>query len=104
MTADEDGGRRRRAEAEVERGRRRAERSSKDNVVACRLDDDALAALDALVEAGVRGTRSEAAAWLINAGLQLHQPLLDDVAGTVSEIRRLKAEARLKAQRHASSS
>ena len=97
----------RRESAQREREQRRAEHSrlrggGRDNVVACRLDDADLAALDALVEAGVRSTRSDAAAWLIKAGLEVNKPLLDDVSGTVTEIRRLREEAVRKARRFAS--
>ena len=46
----------------------RVEPMTKSNVVMCRLDDDDLNALDRLLEAGVRTTRSDAAAWLIRAG------------------------------------
>lgn len=74
-------------------------RGGRDNVVACRLDDRALEALDSLVEAGVRGTRSDAAGWLITVGLQVNQPLLDEVASTVTEIKRLRSEAIEKASR-----
>ena len=66
----------------------------KNNVIACRLDDAALSALDALVEAGIRSTRSDAAAWLISAGIEAHRELFDRVNTTVSEIRRLRQEAR----------
>ena len=71
---------------------------NRDNVIACRVDDDALAAIDALVEAGISGTRSEAAAWLIKAGIGAQQNLLQEINGTVAEIRRLREEARAKAQ------
>lgn len=96
----------RRESAQREREQRRAEHSrlrggGRDNVVASRLDDADLAALDALVEAGVRSTRSDAAAWLIKAGLEVNKPLLDDVSGTVTEIRRLREEAVRKARRFA---
>lgn len=92
--------RERRAVVREQRAAERAvRRSGRDNVVACRLDDESLRALDALVEAGVRSTRSDAAAWLIQVGLQVHSELLDEVAGTVSEIRRLRDEAVRKASR-----
>lgn len=90
---------RRAAEREQRAAARAARRSARDNVVACRLDDEALHALDALVEAGVRSTRSDAAAWLIQVGLQVHSELLDEVADTVGEIRRLREEAVRKAKR-----
>ena len=65
----------------------------KSNVVTCRLDDASLSALDALVEAGVRSTRSDAAAWLIAAGIEANRAIFERVNATVSEIRRLRAEA-----------
>ncbi len=70
----------------------------KTNVVACRLDDATLDAIDALVEAGIRNTRSDAAAWLIGAGIEAHQALFDRVNATVIEIRQLRAEAQAIAQ------
>jgi hypothetical protein len=66
----------------------------KNNVITCRLDDATLNALDILVEAGVRSTRSDAAAWLIGAGIEAHRPLIARVNATVEEIRRLRDEAR----------
>lgn len=83
-----------------DRNRDRGSRS-KDNVVACRLDNDALEAVDTLVEAGVRSTRADAAAWLIGVGLEAHRELLDDLTQTVAEIRRLRQDAASKAQRFA---
>lgn len=71
---------------------------NRDNVIACRVDDEALAAIDALVEAGISSTRSEAAAWLIKAGIGAQQNLLQEINGTVAEIRRLREEAKAKAQ------
>ncbi|MGH2485797.1 MAG: Clp protease N-terminal domain-containing protein, partial [Ktedonobacterales bacterium] len=68
--------------------------SVKNNVVTCRLDDAALSALDALVEAGVRTTRSDAAAWLIASGIETHRAVFESVNATVSEIRRLRRKAR----------
>jgi ATP-dependent Clp protease ATP-binding subunit ClpA len=70
----------------------------KSNVVTCRLDDAAMDALDALVEAGVRSTRSDAAAWLIGAGIESHRALLERVNATVREIRRLRAAAQTLAE------
>ena len=68
------------------------EGSPKSNVVTCRVDDRDLAAIDSLVEAGIRTTRSEAAAWLIHAGIDAHRELFERVRSTVEEIRRLRAE------------
>lgn len=53
-----------------------------------------MAAIDALIEAGIRTTRSDAAAWLIRAGLEANRELLAKVASTVAEIRRLREQAR----------
>ena len=64
----------------------------RDNVVTCRVDDQTLGALDALVEAGVHTTRSEAAARLILAGIQANQALFQRVNDAVAEIRRVRAE------------
>jgi len=69
----------------------------KSNVVMCRLDDRALDALDTLIKAGVRTTRSDAAAWLIQAGIEANGPLFESVSATVAEIRRLRAEAQRRA-------
>ncbi len=71
---------------------------TKSNVVTCRLGDNDLDALDALVEAGIRGTRSDAASWLIHAGIEANRPLLERVYATVAEIHRLRAEAQDMAQ------
>lgn len=70
----------------------------KSNVVTCRLDDRALEGIDALVEAGVRATRSEAAAWLIAAGIEANRELFTRVNATIEQIRRLRAEAQAIAQ------
>ncbi len=72
--------------------------SPKNNVVTCRLDDAALDAIDALVETGIRSTRSDAAAWLIGAGIEAHRALFERVYATVTEIRQLRAEAQAIAQ------
>lgn len=71
-----------------------AEPLPKSNVVMCRLDGDDLNALDTLIEAGVRTTRSDAAAWLIRAGIQANGQLFDSVRDKVAQIRQLREEAR----------
>ena len=73
----------------------------KTNVVMCRVDDRALEALDLLIEAGIRTTRSDAAAWLIEAGIAAQSDLFASVAATVAEIRRLREVAQSLAQRTA---
>lgn len=71
----------------------RPESGIKNNVVTCRLDDRILDALDALVAAGIRSSRSDAVAWLLAAGIDAHRELFDRVNATVAEIRQLRAEA-----------
>jgi hypothetical protein len=73
--------------------------STKGNVVTCRIDDQDLDALDALVEAGIRTTRSDAASWLIRAGIDAHQPLFTRVYATVAQIRELRTQAQAMAQK-----
>ncbi|HET8626175.1 MAG TPA: Clp protease N-terminal domain-containing protein [Thermomicrobiales bacterium] len=82
-------------------GRQPAEPAGpKGNVVTCRIDDRDLDALDALIEAGIRSTRSDAAAWLIRAGIEANQDLFAKVYETVAEIRRLRAAAQSIAEEH----
>jgi len=77
--------------------------SSKSNVVTCRIDGRDLDAVDALIEAGIRSTRSDAAAWLIHAGIEANRQLFEKVYGTVAEIRRLRVVAQSLAQEVAGS-
>jgi ATP-dependent Clp protease ATP-binding subunit ClpA len=76
-----------------ERRRPAPESAPRNNVVTFRLDDRTLGALDALVEAGIRSTRSDAAAWLVNAGIESHRALFDRLDATIREIRQLRREA-----------
>lgn len=71
---------------------------TRDNVITCRVDDQTLAALDALVEAGVHATRSEAAARLMHAGMEANRELLAKVFVGVAEIRRVREETQRLAQ------
>ncbi len=64
----------------------------RDNVVTCRVDDCDLEAIDVLIEAGLRTTRSDAASWLIRAGIEANAELFEKVYATVGEIRRLRRE------------
>lgn len=66
--------------------------SARNAVIACRVEKRDLDAIDALIEAGIRSTRSDAAAWLIHAGIQANKELFEKVNGTVAEIRRLRVE------------
>jgi Arc/MetJ-type ribon-helix-helix transcriptional regulator len=73
---------------------RDARGESKDTVITCRIPASDLEAIDTLVEAGIRTTRSDAAAWLIRAGLEANRDVLEKVSSTVAEIRRLREQAR----------
>jgi hypothetical protein len=77
---------------------RRPEGGARDTVVGCRVDAADLEAIDLLVEAGIRATRSETAAWFIREGIKAHRGLLDDTRGTVAEIRRLREQAQAQAR------
>ncbi len=70
----------------------------RSNVVTCRIDDRDLDAIDALIEAGIRNNRSDAASWLIHVGLEANRELVEKVYGTVAEIRRLRVMAQALAQ------
>lgn len=69
-------------------------RGNRDNVVMVRVDKASLDRLDELVEAGIMGSRSEAAAFLIGEGIKARQPLFDRIAEKIQEIRRAKEELR----------
>ncbi len=71
---------------------------TRSNVVTCRIDDQDLSAIDALVEVGIRSTRSDAAAWLIHAGVVANQSVLESVYATVDQIRNLRTKAQALAQ------
>jgi ATP-dependent Clp protease ATP-binding subunit ClpA len=62
-------------------------------VVMSRVDDRALNALDTLIEAGICKTRSDAASWLIQAGIESNTALFEAIHETVVEIRRLREVA-----------
>ena len=59
-----------------------------------RMDVDSLEKLDQLVEAGISGSRSEAAAFLIVEGVKSRQGLFDKMADKVEEIRRAREDLR----------
>ena len=76
------------------RSKAAGDRQTRDNVVMVRVDKDSLNRLDELVEAEVVGSRSEAAAYLITAGITARQSLFDTIAAKVDEIRKAKEELR----------
>lgn len=65
----------------------------KGNVITCRIADRDLAAIDALIEAGIHTTRSESAAWLIGAGIEAQHDLFEQLHATIGQIRQLRAAA-----------
>ena len=69
-------------------------RGNRDNVVMVRVDKASLDRMDELVEAGIMGSRSEAAAFLISEGIKARQPLFDRIGEKIQEIRRAKDELR----------
>ena len=69
-------------------------RGNRENVVMVRVDKASLDRLDELVEAGIMGSRSEAAAFLIAEGIKARQPLFDRISEKIQEIRDAKDELR----------
>jgi Arc/MetJ-type ribon-helix-helix transcriptional regulator len=65
-------------------------KAPRENVVMVRLGDAALTALDQLVEAGLFGSRSEAAAFLLGAGIQAQRELFERVGKHSAEIKRIR--------------
>jgi hypothetical protein len=55
-----------------------------------RLADPAVVALDALIEAGLSGSRSEAAAFLLGAGIEAQWELFKRVGKYSVEIRKIR--------------
>ncbi|HZF09643.1 MAG TPA: hypothetical protein VFE33_12705 [Thermoanaerobaculia bacterium] len=62
----------------------------RDNVVMVRLGDEPAQRLDELVEAGLFGSRSEAAAFLIGAGIHAQRELFARIAEQAAELHRLR--------------
>lgn len=67
---------------------------SRKNVVMVRVNDDASAKLNELVEAGIVDSRSEAAAFLISEGIGATGPLFDQISEKTRLIRETKEELR----------
>ena len=63
-------------------------------MVMVRVNDDALARMDQLVEADLFGSRSECAAFLIGAGIASQKELFDRLSAHTEEIRKLKEQLR----------
>ncbi len=67
---------------------------NRDNVVMVRVSDEALEKMDDLVEAEIFKSRSESAAFLIQAGIESQQALFARIREKVAAIRRLKNDLR----------
>ena len=84
-------------EKKQERRRHRQRRFRKGprrrgNVVMVRVDEEGLGRIDALVDSGQFGSRSEATAFLIGEGIQAKQELFDKMAEKVAQIQGLRTE------------
>src|SRR5215210_218589 len=64
----------------------------RDHVVMARVGDEAVERMDELVDAGLFGSRSEAAAFLIGAGIHAQSGLFERISRQASEIKRLRDE------------
>ena len=69
-------------------------RGSRENVVMVRVSKEAIESLDTLVDAGIVGSRSQAAAFLIDEGVKARQALFEKIADKVDQIRKTKEELR----------
>ena len=65
------------------------------NVVMVRVNDEALAHLDMLVEAEITKSRSESAAFLINEGINANQALFQRISTITGQIAKLREQLRL---------
>jgi Arc/MetJ-type ribon-helix-helix transcriptional regulator len=65
-------------------------KEARGNVVMVRLGDAPLAALDQLVEAALFGSRSEAAAFLLGAGIEAQHELFRRVGKHSADIKRIR--------------
>jgi hypothetical protein len=79
---------------DISRTIERAISAKDDYMIAVKVSQDAQHKLGQLVQAGVFGTRAEAAAFLIDEGLKTQGPLLERVEQKLAEIERLRAELR----------
>ncbi len=72
----------------------RGQRSARTSVVMVRVDTDSLHRLDELIEAGLCSSRSEAAHFLITAGIDAKQGTFDKIGEKIEDIRKAKRELR----------
>ncbi len=79
---------------DISRTIERAISAKDDYMLAVKVSQDAQIKLGQLVQAGVFGTRAEAAAFLIDEGIKTQGPLFERVEQKLAEIERLRAELR----------
>src|SRR5436309_204712 len=79
---------------DISRTIERAISAKDDYMLAVKVSQDAQVKLGQLVQAGVFGTRAEAAAFLIDEGIKGQGPLFERVEEKLAEIERLRAELR----------
>ena len=79
---------------DISRTIERAISAKDDYMLAVKVSQDAQQKLGQLVQAGVFGTRAEAAAFLIDEGIKSQGPLFERVEQKLAEIERLRAELR----------
>ena len=79
---------------DISRTIERAISAKDDYMIAVKVSQDAQRRLGQLVQAGVFGTRAEAAAFLIDEGIKTQGPLFERVEQKLAEIERLRAELR----------
>jgi len=79
---------------DISRTIERAISAKDDYMLAVKVSQEAQIKLGQLVQAGVFGTRAEAAAFLIDEGIKSQGPLFERVEQKLGEIERLRAELR----------
>ena len=66
--------------------------SGRGNAVMVRVNDDALAKLDMLIEAGICKSRSESAAFLLQRGIDSSGALYDRIQSVTTEITKMRKD------------
>ena len=66
--------------------------TARGNTVMVRVNDEALARLDMLVASGICSSRSEAAAFLLQRGIESSEPLFTRIADVTAQITTLRDE------------
>ena len=66
--------------------------TGRGNTVMVRVNDEALAKIDMLVDSGICSSRSEAAAFLLQQGIERSAPLFDRISDVTSKITAMREE------------